>query len=531
MGLNHAVSRPDEAPPNRDWVPPAILTLLYAAVVVWAAIHHEPWRDEVVPLSIARNARTLGELTAPLKISGHPILWYLVLRAGYGLVGRTWILKAASLTSAIGAIFLFTRSPLRWWLRALFVFSFFPLYQYSVVSRGYSLEMLLLFGFCALYPRRHRHPLGLALVLVALANTEAFGFIMAVAAAVMLVADGLTNAVDWRALVSDRWVRAAAVVYLVGLTVAAITTIPAPAHTLSGVRNLELASVAAGVGRAIAQPVGHAAAFAALPIPWSSRAFLPVPSVFVWGYFVYLAWNLPVLCFTAISLVGIEVLFNVVYGPGAPWHVGNLMLVLVAAMWLDASTVDRGRRAGGRLACARIWLGRVLTVAVTAVLAGQVLLAVTYIRTDIQYDYSSNRRLAELLESDPTLADAVVMGEPDTPLSSLSYYADNRTYLAREGKFAAWGNFLPPRQTTYDLGALLRSARRVHDECGCPVVITLGLYGVPPGTYANFAGTVIEEQFVITAEARAEFLAATELLAQFRGPTMTDERYDVYVLR
>src|SRR5437588_811658 len=51
------------------------VVLVYAVVVVRAAGRHEPWRDEVVPLSIARNARSLVELAAPLRFEGHPILW------------------------------------------------------------------------------------------------------------------------------------------------------------------------------------------------------------------------------------------------------------------------------------------------------------------------------------------------------------------------------------------------------------------------------------------------------------------------
>src|SRR6185503_18167105 len=120
---------------------------------------------------------------------------------------QTWVLKAASLASAIGAVYLLNRSPLPWWLRWLVTFSFFPIYQYSVISRGYSVEMLLLFAFCALYVSRHRHPLLLATVLAALANTETFGFIIAIAAAAMLV----VQVSDWRAAVSDRWLLAAAV--------------------------------------------------------------------------------------------------------------------------------------------------------------------------------------------------------------------------------------------------------------------------------------------------------------------------------
>lgn len=506
------------------------MTFVYAAIVTWAAVQHEPWRDEVVPLSIARSAHSLRELAAPLDLEGHPILWYLVLWVGYGLAGSTWILKVASLACAIGAIALVSRSRLPWWLRCAFIFSFFPLYQYSVVSRGYSLEMLLLFGFCALYAHRRRRPLALAFVLAALANTEVFGAIFAVAAAVMLIAEALTDGTGWRALVSDRWVQAAVLLYVAGFIAAAVVAIPARAHSLSGFWNLDLATIVAGIGRAILYPVGHAGSMAVLPIPWSGWDRLPAPSAFVWGYFVYLAWNLPVLCFAAISLIGMELFFNLVYGPGAVWHVGNAVLVLVAAMWLDAST-GGSRIAGAPLERVQTWLGRVLTVAVTAVFAGQVLLAVRYISADRAYDYSSNRRLAELLQSEPMLANAVVMGEPDPPLWSLSYYADHRTYLARQEKFATWGNFIPPRHMTYDLEALLRSARRVHDECDCPVVITFGLDLSQLGVQTNFGGSAFEEKFVITAQARAEFLAATTLLAQLRGPTLTDERYDVYVLK
>jgi hypothetical protein len=499
----------------------SVVTAVYAAVVIWTVAHHEPWRDEVVPLSIARRAHSLAELAAPLKFEGHPILWYLLLWLGYGLVHQTWILKAAGIGSAIGAVFLFNRSPLPWCLRYAFTFSFFPLYQYSVISRGYTLEMLLLFAFCRLYPRRHDHPVALAAILAALANTEAFGLIMTVAAGIMLVAGGISRRFEWRRALSNRSTLLATAVYLVGLVLATVVAFPASSHPLTGFQRLTFASIALGIGQAIVQPVAHAAGVATVPLP----------SAWVWAYFVYLTRRPPVLCFAALSLIGIEVLFNLVYGPGAPWHIGNVVLVLVAAMWLDASASTSTWAASPALERARGSLGRVLAVGVMVVLGGQVLLGAKHITTDLQYDYSENRRLAELLASDPALAGAVVMGEPDTPLWSLPYYADNRIYLARENVFRDWGNFAPPRPATYDLGALLEAARRVRGECTCPVVVTLGYELGELGTYTNFGGTQFEEHFVITAEARAEFVAATRPLARLRGPTMTDENYDVYVLR
>jgi hypothetical protein len=251
----------------------------------------------------------------------------------------------------------------------------------------------------------------------------------------------------------------------------------------------------------------------------------------VWGYFAYLTRRPPVLCFAAIAFVGIEVLFNLVHGPGAPWHLGNVVLVLVASMWFDAAATAPSIAAPRPIEQLRPWLGRVLAAGMLVMLAGQMRFAFLNLRSDFQYDYSSNRRLAALLRDDPTLANAVVTGEPDTALWSLSYYSDARTYLAREGAFRTWGMFAPPRKVDYDLGALLDDAQRLRGECGCPVVVTMGWDLGQVGTFTNFAGSRFEEHFVVTPEAREAFLAATRPVANLLGPTISDERYEVYVLR
>lgn len=496
---------------------PVAITLLYAAIVIWGSVHHEPWRDEVVPLSIARQAHSLPELAAPLRYEGHPILWYLVLWVSAHVLGGTWALKAASLACAIGAIFLLNRAPLPWWIRILFTFSFYPLYQYSVVSRGYGLEMLLLFAFCALASGRQQRPLALALALAGLANTEVFGLIMSVAAAAML-ALGVT---DWRRTVRDPWVVGGCAIYAVGLVLAAAVALPASGHPLTGFRDLDWSWVALGIGWAIAQPAFHATAI----------SLLPAPSLWAWGYLVYLAPRPARLAFTAIGLVGFEALFNLVYGPNALWHLGNFMLLLTAAVWLDAAASDDdGDHLPAALVPARLWLGRGLAVAFAVTIAGQIPRGAQALALDATHDYSASRRLAALLHDDPALANAVVMGEPDTRLWSLPYYADNRLYLARAGLFRGWGMFGPERARVYGLDALLDAARRVGAECACPVVITLGWSLAEPGVRTSFAGTQFEERFVITDEARAAFLAATRHLARL-APTITDESYDVYALR
>jgi hypothetical protein len=497
-----------------------IVTVVFAGVVVAAASHHEPWRDEVVPLSIARQAGSLAELAAPLAFEGHPILWYLVLWCAWGLVGSPWVLKAASLGSAIGAVFLLQRSPLPWWLAGLFTFSFFPLYQYSVVSRGYALEMLVLFACCAVVPHRRTHPLALGVGLALLANTEAFGAVMAVALAVALFVDAVVTAPRALRLTVGRAAAAGGLVFAAGLVLAVAIAYPDAGHRGTAVRGLDVGALAGGIGRALADPIAHS----------TRLAVVPLPSLWVWALLAYLLPTPALLCFTALSLVGIEAIFNLAHGPGASWHIGNVVLVLVATLWLHAADTFATRPLGARVARVRRGLGSILVAGVAVVFAEHAWRAADRILADRRHPYSSNRHLAQVLRGDPTLANAVVMGEPDPPLWSVPYYSDHRIYLAREDAFRSWGIFAPPRRVEYDLGALLAAARRVRDDCGCPVVITMGWPLSELGVHTNFPATRFQETFVVSPADRDAFLAAVYPLAP-RAPAITDESYDVFVLR
>jgi len=212
------------------------------------------------------------------------------------------------------------------------------------------------------------------------------------------------------------------------------------------------------------------------------------------------------------------------------WRVLAGWVVLIAVVWMQRSGAVATLALLPELARARAWLGGALGVGAIALFADQAVMAGSYLRLDTRHDYSANRAFAELLRGDPTLAGAVVMGEPDAPLWSLAYYADNRLYLPREGTYRAWGITGPHRTRGYDLASLLDAARRVRTECACPVVVTLGWPLDAVGTFKIFADTPVEEQFVVTEAARDEFRAATRPLARL-GPTITDENYDAYVLR
>jgi hypothetical protein len=504
------------------WVGFAIVAA-YAIVVVVTASYHERWRDEVVPLSIAREMPSFVDLWRMVRHEGHPLLWYAILRYAYLLFGTNLVLPAMSLVIAIAAIVVFVayaRMPI--WLRALFVFGYLPIFEYSVVARANGLAMLLLFAFCALWSSGTRRPIAIGLVLAALANTSAHAFIIAAAAGAMLAIDAAIAA--FRGERPTRRALAGAAVYALGLAHALVSNTPDPSTLSLKLYHHDLPQVLAALGSALLSPVDHSARF----------LWVPLTAVWVWLAFVLLLRRPGLLAFLFLSLIGFEMVFSLLY-PASPRHMGHVLLVVIATVWLWNAGRDRDAIAEVRapLARAELWASRLLLLPLVVVLGWQVALGAGYVADDVRLDYSSSRRLAGLLAADPRLERAIVIGEPENLTHALAYYRDNRIYLPQEGAFRNWMHFWVPggRRADYTLAELLATATELRDRWQVPVVMALGWSLNGPDGQVAYAGTFFEQRFRMSAADRTQFLARTEFLGSLREASFTDENYDVFVLR
>ena len=156
-----------------------IVFLLYAAVTLWTTLHHEPWRDEADPWLLMRDgdAEAIFGLTA---YRGTPLLWYLLIWP-FAAVGAPYLAQQLlNLALAWAAVALVLRSrafpPL---VKALFAFSYYPAFEYSVIARNYALLMFLTFLAAEQWRARQEKPLRLAATLALLANTSVHGLILA----------------------------------------------------------------------------------------------------------------------------------------------------------------------------------------------------------------------------------------------------------------------------------------------------------------------------------------------------------------
>src|SRR5579863_6732598 len=110
----------------------------YALIVASAIAHHEPWADEAQAWQLARYLSLHDLFFTYLHYEGHPILWFVALRAmnllGVSYAGMHWICGAIGVAST--AVFLYC-SPFPRYLKALLPFTYFLLFQYAVMGRSY----------------------------------------------------------------------------------------------------------------------------------------------------------------------------------------------------------------------------------------------------------------------------------------------------------------------------------------------------------------------------------------------------------
>ncbi len=501
-----------------SWIAAGIVTTLYAAVVVFAAAHHELWRDEVVPLSLAQQLPSLGDLWHMLRHEGHPVLWYLILRWSWALVGSNLVLPTLATAVACAAVFLFVaRAPLPLWISCLFVFGYFPLYEYAVMARGNGLVMLLLFAFCALYPVRRERPYAMALVLGALANVTAMGFLVAAAAGAAIVVDALVA----RKQPLARSHAVASLLYLALVLHSPLSTMPDRSVLPLALYHHDVGTIASAAWRALTRPGIHAAPFYRLPYF----------SVWILLFWLLLLPRPALLVFAVASFVGFEMVFDLVY-PGSPRHIGYFLLIVMATLWLGAPW-DRDDARGGVMTRLQRGLRFGLMAPLTLALLTQVDIGARAILDDVRGDASSSKRLAEIIAADPSLAHAIVIAEPETLGLSLRYYRDNPIYLPQEQAFRDWLLIQVPggRRHELSLGELLATATEMRDRRGVPVVIALGWRLDGPDVQRAYNGTYFDQTFTLDATARTAFLRRVELLQRLRNAPSSDENYDVFVLR
>jgi hypothetical protein len=416
----------------------------------------------------------------------------------------------------LAVVLLFWKGPFPLGWKALFAFSFLPLYEYSVLARNYGISMLLAFTFAAAYPLRRSQPYLLALVLSLLANTNVHSMPLAAGFLALWIWDEALSEGTRGALPRLRPLLIPAALVVLCLAGAAATCVPEKDFLPPGVSPLTASSALSGALKAVVHPGGVFPML--LPFPAAVRDGI------IWLVLAGLLRWVPGLLLLLGYGLALQVLFLAVY-PGGLRHQGLLLVAAVALYWMAADReVPAGRPKGARRV-ARAAFPVALFGLLPLVFLVHIWLSRGPILLDWNRPFSSNKAFAQYLKATPGMENAILIPEPDSSLESLPYYAGNRMYFPRQGRFERRVDYTRPYRNDLALGDLLRCAAAIGDQYGTPVLLVLGGRGLGAGP-----GSVTYPSGRVFRWSEADLLAfrkETRRIASFHG-SVSGEDYDIY---
>ena len=355
---------------------------LYVPLLAVAVWRHEPWSDEAQAWLLAKDSGIVELFIERLRYEGSPGLWHLILMVPAKLGLPYFTINIISFLFAVtGVWFFLRRAPLPLFVKMLFPFTFFVLFQYAVVARSYCLMPLLLFLIADNYDRKIERPYRFALLLILLANVSTHGLLIAVALAAAGALDVLRSwkRLDLRARRSQI-IAACLFACVVGLLALAL----APPADL-------------GTGRINNLDPLHFVKVNLLMLTRSlmtddlaGRSVLQMAaSLVVFAVTLWWLWLKGKLLPYVLPLFALFTLFAVKYHN--VWHEGILFLLWIFALWISFG--GHGGRETPPIA------RKLVTAAATAVLAVHVYWAVHALRYDIGHVYSGSLAVAEYIKA------------------------------------------------------------------------------------------------------------------------------------
>ena len=171
-----------------------LLTAIYFVVSFVGILHHEFFIDEAHHWLLARDSSSVADLIKNTRLEGHSLLWSLLL---YGITRFTsnpfWMQFLHILISTSFVWVFVKKAPFNLVFKTLFIFGYFMIFEYNLISRNYSLGILFLFLACAVFKDRNSKFILLAFYLAIASNTHLMFSVIAFALFITLIIEHYQN--------------------------------------------------------------------------------------------------------------------------------------------------------------------------------------------------------------------------------------------------------------------------------------------------------------------------------------------------
>ncbi|MBI5248355.1 MAG: hypothetical protein HY912_02575 [Desulfomonile tiedjei] len=453
--------------------------LILAVFLVFGCVgilNHEMWRDELQAWLIVKDSPDLKTVLQTIKFEGHPGLWYSLLyflsKVSSNIVGFQLLhLAIAAVSIYVFVVF----APFSKFQKSLFAFGYFPLYEYSIISRHYAIGILFVFLLCALYPNRRKMYVVIGVILALLANSNVYGSIIAICFYSMLIVDFFLQADRMKG--EKLGAIAGSVAFMLGLALAVEQMIPrsdscfaVPWHFFFHATHFgaTLSTVAASY----------------IPLPnidsidfWNSNflAFSPAGEAFMPDISLVLAvcclvslYRTPLALWLYLSSTIGVLLFTYLVYFGSLRHHGHLFVILVVCFWI-ASYYENSTNldpAESKVS----WNQKTGKIFLTLLLCLHFVSGAFAFYTDLRHPFSAGQAVAEFIK-EHGLQTAIVAG--DGPyVTSVGAYLDKPVYFADRSRFGTFVVF-DTQLSRPDCPELMERVKRVAQPLNADVILVL----------------------------------------------------------
>jgi hypothetical protein len=488
--------------------------------------NHEMWSDELQAWMIARDSNSIIDLFKNLRYEGHPGLWHFCLYILSRMSHNPVLMQIFHLIIATSSVFLFARfSPFKPLQKTLFIFSYFSFYEYAIISRSYALGVFLIFTFCTIYLLdRQKNKITLSIILALLANTSAYGLVIATSLQCLLITEIYLDK-DHRPIREQRALLISLIIFSVAIGVAVLQMLPPADSGVATVINNELGNTNINSDRArkvlrMISTVWESY----IPIPivlkyefWNTNLIDTVPQGLKFKFFSSLLlllfstqWFTRTRPLLACYLLGVSGLLVINYFKyGNLRHSGHLFILFIAYLWITPAyqaSIIRLRSLGVRTSLADKKKARFLAAILTLILSANCISGIYAFSRDLVNPFSASRKTANFIRSN-SLNHLFMVGSVDADVINLAGLLERQIYYLESAKL---GSFITGVRRNVELQEVLPKAREFLTDDNAKILLV---------SNRNLADYDSDPQMLV------------QHLASFEESIVSEERFHLYLLQ